>query len=51
MPLVRIDVIEGRNDQQLTLLADTIQDVLIQTFATPQLDMTVTLSEVVTFDR
>ena len=51
MPLVRIDVIEGRNDQQLTLLADTIQDVLIQTFFIPQLYMTETLSGFVTFDR
>ena len=38
MPLVRIDVIEGRSDQELTLLADTIQEVLIETFAAPELD-------------
>lgn len=38
MPLVRIDVVEGRTEQELTLLADTIQDVLIETFTTPVLD-------------
>jgi phenylpyruvate tautomerase PptA (4-oxalocrotonate tautomerase family) len=38
MPLVRIDVIEGRTEQELTLLADTIQEVLIETFAAPTLD-------------
>ncbi|ASW73328.1 tautomerase [Chryseobacterium piperi] len=38
MPLVRIDVIEGRSDKELTLLADTIQEVLIETFAAPELD-------------
>jgi phenylpyruvate tautomerase PptA (4-oxalocrotonate tautomerase family) len=38
MPLVRIDVIEGRTEQELTLLADTIQQVLIETFAAPTLD-------------
>jgi hypothetical protein len=38
MPLVRIDVIEGRTAEELTLLSDTIQEVLIETFATPVLD-------------
>lgn len=38
MPLVRIDVIEGRTDDELTLLADTVQEVLIETFAAPVLD-------------
>jgi phenylpyruvate tautomerase PptA (4-oxalocrotonate tautomerase family) len=38
MPLVRIDVIEGRTDEELTLLADSIQEVLIETFDTPELD-------------
>ena len=38
MPLVRIDVIKGRTDEELTLLADTIQEVLVETFATPELD-------------
>lgn len=38
MPLVRIDIIEGRTEQELTLIADTIQQVLIETFAAPTLD-------------
>jgi phenylpyruvate tautomerase PptA (4-oxalocrotonate tautomerase family) len=38
MPLVRIDVIEGRTEQELTILADTIQQVLIETFVAPTLD-------------
>ena len=38
MPLVRIDVIEGRTNEELSLLSDTIQEVLIETFATPVLD-------------
>lgn len=38
MPLVRIDVIEGRTDDELILLANTVQEVLIETFATPVLD-------------
>lgn len=38
MPLVRIDVTQGGTDEELTLLADTIQEVLIETFSTPELD-------------
>lgn len=38
MPLVRIDVIEGRSDEDLRLLADTVQDVLVQHFAAPERD-------------
>jgi phenylpyruvate tautomerase PptA (4-oxalocrotonate tautomerase family) len=38
MPLVRIDVIEGRTPAALSLLADTIQEVLVETFAAPPLD-------------
>lgn len=38
MPLVRIDVTQGRTDEELTVLADTIQQVLIETFTTPELD-------------
>lgn len=38
MPLVRIDVIEGRTDKELVQLADVIQEVLIETFAAPELD-------------
>ena len=35
MPLVRIDVIEGRTPEQLRLIADTVQDVMLDVFAAP----------------
>lgn len=36
MPLVRIDVVEGRrNSEELRLLADTVQEVLLDVFAAP----------------
>ncbi len=38
MPLVRIDIIEGRSAQQVNELADTVQQVMINTFAAPQFD-------------
>jgi phenylpyruvate tautomerase PptA (4-oxalocrotonate tautomerase family) len=38
MPLVRIDVIEGRSDEQITALSDAVQQVMIDTFAAPELD-------------
>ena len=39
MPLVRIDVVEGRRDpEQLRLLADTVQEVLLDVFAAPPRD-------------
>jgi phenylpyruvate tautomerase PptA (4-oxalocrotonate tautomerase family) len=39
MPLVRIDVIEGRRTpEQLRLLADTVQDVMLDVFAAPPRD-------------
>ncbi len=39
MPLVRIDVVEGRrNPEQLRLLADTVQEVLLDVFAAPPRD-------------
>lgn len=38
MPLVRIDIIEGRSDKELAQLADVIQEVLIETFVAPELD-------------
>jgi phenylpyruvate tautomerase PptA (4-oxalocrotonate tautomerase family) len=39
MPLVRIDVVEGRRTpEQLRLLADTVQDVLLDVFAVPPRD-------------
>jgi phenylpyruvate tautomerase PptA (4-oxalocrotonate tautomerase family) len=38
MPLVRIDVEEGRTPQELRRLADTIQDVMLDVFAAPPRD-------------
>ena len=38
MPLVRIDVIEGRSHDALRRLADTVQDVLVEHFAAPERD-------------
>ena len=38
MPLVRIDVIEGRSDEQIAALSDAVQQVMIDTFAAPELD-------------
>jgi phenylpyruvate tautomerase PptA (4-oxalocrotonate tautomerase family) len=39
VPLVRIDVVEGRRSpEQLRLLADTVQDVLLDVFAAPPRD-------------
>lgn len=38
MPLVKIDVIEGRKEEELTQLADVIQEVMMETFAAPKRD-------------
>lgn len=38
MPLVRIDLTEGRSDKQIGALADAVQQVMIETFAAPELD-------------
>lgn len=38
MPLVRVDVIEGRTDEQIAALSDAIQAVMIEHFAAPPLD-------------
>ena len=38
MPLVRIDVQEGRTPDELRKLADTIQDVMLSVFAAPPRD-------------
>ena len=38
MPLVRIDVQEGRTPEELRKLADTIQDVMLDVFAAPSRD-------------
>jgi phenylpyruvate tautomerase PptA (4-oxalocrotonate tautomerase family) len=38
MPLVRIDVQEGRTPEELRKLADTVQDVMLDTFSAPPRD-------------
>ncbi len=38
MPLVRIDLIEGRTDEEVRALADTVQDVMMTVFAAPPRD-------------
>ena len=38
MPLVRIDVQEGRTPEALRLVADTVQDVMLDVFAAPPRD-------------
>lgn len=38
MPLVRIDVIEGRTDEAVRRLADVVQDVMLDVFAAPERD-------------
>jgi phenylpyruvate tautomerase PptA (4-oxalocrotonate tautomerase family) len=38
MPLVRIDLIEGRTDAQVRTLADTVQQVMLDVFAAPERD-------------
>ncbi len=38
MPLVRIDLIEGRTDDQIKTLLDTVQQVMIDVFAAPEHD-------------
>ncbi|MEO7752049.1 MAG: tautomerase family protein [Terracoccus sp.] len=38
MPLVRIDVIEGRSDEALRRLADVVQEVMVEHFAAPERD-------------
>jgi len=38
MPLVRIDVQEGRTPEELRKLADTVQEVMLDVFAAPPAD-------------
>jgi phenylpyruvate tautomerase PptA (4-oxalocrotonate tautomerase family) len=38
MPLVRIDVIEGRTPDQLRALADSVQQAMVEVFAAPERD-------------
>src|SRR3954447_25057075 len=46
VPLVRIDVVEGRRTpEQLRRLADTVQDVMLEVFAAPPRDRYQVLAE------
>ncbi len=38
MPLVRIDVVEGRSEEELRELADVVQEVMLDVFAAPDRD-------------
>ena len=38
MPLVRIDLVEGRTDEEVATLADTVQEVMEEVFAAPPRD-------------
>ena len=38
MPLVRIDLVEGRPSEQVRLIADTVQEVMLAVFAAPARD-------------
>ncbi len=38
MPLVRIDLVEGRSDEELRELADLVQEVMLDVFAAPDRD-------------
>src|SRR5215211_2851590 len=45
MPLVRIDLVEGRTDAEVATLADTVQEVLEDVFAAPPRDRYQVISE------
>ena len=45
MPLVRIDLVEGRTDAEVATLADTVQEVLEEVFAAPPRDRYQVISE------
>lgn len=38
MPLIRMDVIEGRTEEELKLLADAIHDAVVESFEVPERD-------------
>ena len=38
MPLVRIDLVEGRTAEEVRLIADTVQEVMLEVFAAPPRD-------------
>lgn len=45
MPLVRIDVLEGRSEEELRLLLDTVQEVMESEFEAPPRDRYQVLTE------
>ena len=45
MPLVTIDLVEGRSDEQLALLADTVYEVEHEVFAAPEDDRYIIITE------
>jgi phenylpyruvate tautomerase PptA (4-oxalocrotonate tautomerase family) len=45
VPLVRIDLVEGRTDAEVATLADTVQEVLEEVFAAPPRDRYQVISE------
>ncbi|MDZ5783971.1 tautomerase family protein [Marinococcus luteus] len=38
MPLIRMDVIEGRTEEELKLVADAIHDAVVESFEVPERD-------------
>lgn len=38
MPLLKIDVVAGRTEDELTLLLDTIHDAMVEAFQVPVRD-------------
>jgi phenylpyruvate tautomerase PptA (4-oxalocrotonate tautomerase family) len=38
MPLVRIDLVQGRSDEEVRILADTVHEVMLTVFAAPDRD-------------
>ena len=45
MPLLRIDMIEGRSEEEITKLLDTIQDCVVEAFGVPKTDRYQIVSE------
>lgn len=45
MPLIRIDVIEGRTEEELKLLADAIHDAVVESFEVPERDRYQTINQ------
>lgn len=45
MPLVRVDVLEGRSDEEVRTLLDTVQEVMEEVFAAPPRDRYQVLTE------